>query len=393
MDVTPEFRLFCRAVQRPRADSEAVRRAVAAAPDWAAIVAGARRHLLAPFVLAGLKECGSPSVPDEVIAELREQAAASARRSLAQIAEIGRLAAAFAAAGIRVLAFKGVALSVQLYGDAALRGGRDIDLLVDPDRLAEADAILVAAGYRRALGAMSPRQLATYRDWIKEAQYVQAVTGASVELHHRPTDNPEALPWDFATLWNERETVRVGDAAVATFSRRRLPLYLCVHGAGHGWERLRWLVDMAELMREPGSVDAAIAAADAAGIGPAMLHAVTLAHDWLDLAVDERHLARARASAEVRRLDRILRHLYEGSAWHEMPRRGSWRGMLRYSLWVRLYRLSLKSGWRYRASQAMREWFTPADWHTLRLPDALAWVYPFVRPVGWLKRRWQRSSR
>ena len=41
----------------------------------------------------------------------------------------------------------------------------------------------------------------------------------------------------------------------------------------------------------------------------------------------------------------------------------------------------------------MREWFTPADWNTVRLPDALFWLYPLLRPVGWLVRRWQRSSR
>ena len=30
---------------------------------------------------------------------------------------------------------------------------------------------------------------------------------------------------------------------------------------------------------------------------------------------------------------------------------------------------------------------------TVRLPDALFWLYPLLRPVGWLVRRWQRSSR
>jgi hypothetical protein len=76
-----------------------------------------------------------------------------------------------------------------------------------------------------------------------------------------------------------------------------------------------------------------------------------------------------------------------------MPPRSSRRGLSRYSVWARLYRLSLKSDWRYRADQARREWFTPADWNTVRLPDTLFWLYPLVRPVGWLVRRWQRSSR
>ena len=40
--------------------------------------------------------------------------------------------------------------------------------------------------------------------------------------------------------------------------------------------------------------------------------------------------------------------------------------------------------------EARREWFTPADWDTVRLPDGLFFLYPLVRPVGWLVRRWRR---
>jgi hypothetical protein len=392
MDLAPEFRLFCLSLRRPqsRDDAAALRAAIAAAPDWAAIVAGARRHRVASFVLASLQACGSTQVPDHVLAELRQQSLATVQRSLAQAAEAGRLARAFAQAGVRVLALKGVALSAQLHGDPSLRGARDIDLLADPDQFAQADAVLAAAGYRRTEYARTPRQGAAYRQALKDTEYVHAVTGAPVELHHRLTDNPHLLATDFTALWSERDEVRVGDTAVPTLPRQRLALYLMVHGAGHGWERLLWLVDLAAALRDDGAVETALASADAAGLGSAMLHAVLLAHDWLGVPVAGRHLSRARASAKVRRLDRILGHLYEGPAWHDMPPRGSLRGLARYSVWQRLYRVSLKSDWRYAASQLTREWFTPADWDTVRLPDALFFLYPLVRPVGWLVRRWRR---
>jgi len=143
-------------------------------------------------------------------------------------------------------------------------------------------------------------------------------------------------------------------------------------------------------LAEPGSVDAALQAADEAGLDAAMLHAVTLAHDWLGLPVAEQHLARARTARRVADLDRILAHLYAGEAWHQMPRRGSLAALRRYSLWQRLYRLSLKRGWTYRGRQALREFLSPADWDTVRLPDSLFWAYPLVRPVGWLMRRARR---
>ena len=56
-------------------------------------------------------------------------------------------------------------------------------------------------------------------------------------------------------------------------------------------------------------------------------------------------------------------------------------------MWERLYRFSLKSDWRYRMSQLEREWFSPADRDVVPLPDRLSWLYPLIRPWGWLIRR------
>jgi hypothetical protein len=392
LDVTPEFRLFCLAARRPqRPEDIAALGAAAAAPlNWAAVVDGARRHRLAPLVLGGLERCGSVDVPADVVDELRRQTLAAVQRSLAQIAELTRLSRLFAAAGIRVMTLKGVVLSAQLEGDGGQRGARDIDLLIDPRQSAEAEAALARAGYRNAEQGLSPRQHAIYRRWFKDLHFIHPASGIPIELHHRLTDDPAVIPCDFAALWQEREEVALGGAVFATLPRRHLALYLCAHGAGHGWERLRWLVDLAAALKEPGSVDAALQAADAAGLEAALLHAVMLAHDWLGLRVSEQHLARARALPHVVHLDRILAHLYAGEAWHQMPRRGSLAALRRYSLWQRLYRLSLKSGWRYRGRQALREFLSPADWDTVRLPDSLFWAYPLVRPVGWLMRRARR---
>jgi hypothetical protein len=391
MRMAPEFRLFCLALRHPQQpeDAAALRRAIAAVPEWTCIIGGARRHNLAPLVLAGLQACGAVEVPDRVWTALRRQTATAAMRDLAQTAELERLTRAFTDAGIRMLAFKGVTLSAQLYGDAFPRGARDIDLLVDPDRYDQAGAVLAAAGYR-PLPTQSPRQSAAYRRAIKDVAYVHKVTGGVIELHDRLTDNPNLLPLDFATLWSERAEVRVGDAAVPTIARHRLPLYLTVHGAIHGWMRLQWLADLAAALCDPGAVDQTLAAADDAGLGAAMRHPLILAHDWLGLTVGEAVLTQARASARVRYLDRILAHFYADAAWHQTPSRALWRGVARNSVWLRLYRFSLKTDFRYWTSEAKREWSAPADWDAVPLPETLFFLYPIIRPVGWLVRWWRR---
>jgi hypothetical protein len=321
------------------------------------------------------------------MAALQRLANAAARRSLAQTAELRRLNALFEAAGIRVLALKGVVLSAQLEGDNGTRGARDLDLLVDPGCFTAAKELLIQHGYHGTGAARSPRQEAAHHYWTKDVEFLNPVSGVAVELHHRLTDNQHLLAFDFDSLWRERELVALGATTIATLPRRWLALYLCVHGAGHAWERLRWLADLAAALRVPEAIEGAVASAAAAGLLSPMLHALLLAHDWLGLTVPPDTLAKARASRAVARLDHILAPLFAGEAWHQRPQRGTFAARMRYSVWQRLYRLSLKSDSRFRARQALRELVSPSDWATIPLPDPLFFLYPLVRPVGWLFRR------
>jgi len=390
MDLGPEFRLFCLTLRRPQTadDLREMRRLAAATEHWDFIVRGARRHRVGALVLGGLQACNSPDMPAGVLAALRRLSVASARRNLVQGAEVGRLYRLLTEAGVRVLVLKGIALSVQLYGEPVRRDARDIDLLVDPAELARAAAVLTHAGYRRGQNAASPRQAAAYLRWIKEFEFFHEDTGGMVELHHRLTDNPSLLSFDFPSLWNEREEVRLfGDTVVATVPRQRLPLYLCVHGGDHGWARLHWLVDFSAALSQAQEMATLVETADACGLRWSFLHALLLAHDWLGLPAEENLLARLRRSGKIRRREWLMRRLYSPKTWYYAAPKGSWSRAVRYSLWERLYRFSLKSDWRYRASQLRREWFSPADRDAVPLPDALSWLYPLLRPWGWLIRR------
>lgn len=389
MELGPEFRLFCLALRRPQNpdDLRQMRRLAAAIGHWEFIVRGARRHRLAALVLGGLQACKSPDIPADALAALRRLSVASARRSLVHRAEVGRLYRLLTEAGVRVLVLKGVALSAQLYGEPVRRDARDIDLLVDPDQLAQAAAVLSQAGYRRGQNSPSPRQAAAYLRWIKEYEFFHEDTGGLVELHHRLTDNPNLLSFEFPLLWNEREEVRLGgDTVVATLSRQRLPLYLCVHGGDHGWARLHWLVDFSAALSQAQKTATLIEAADACGLRWSFLHALSLAHHWLGLPIEDHLLARWRHSGKIRRREWLMRRLYSPTNWYGAAPNGFWNRAMRYSLWERLYRFSLKADWRYRASQLRREWFSPADRDAVPLPDALSWLYPLLRPWGWLIR-------
>ena len=195
MRMMPEFRLFCLAVRRPQREEDiaALSREIAAEPDWNCLIEGARRHRVAPLLLAGQQACRSPHLPTTVVAGLRQQALAAAKRGLVQTREISRLSRIFSQAEIRILALKGVVLSAQLFGDAGVRNPRDIDLLADPNEFARAEALLIEAGYRRSGPILSPRQTAAYRRWVKDTGYLHTAAGINVELHHRLSTIPPSF--------------------------------------------------------------------------------------------------------------------------------------------------------------------------------------------------------
>jgi hypothetical protein len=385
--VTTAFHAFCLALQCATGAAAAaeLRAVIAQGPDWASVIEGARRHRAAALLLGGFQQCAAV-VPDAVLAKLRQQAAAGARRSLLQAAETVRLLDLLTEAGIRAFSLKGVPLSVQLYGSVGVREARDIDFLIDPARFEAAAEVLAKAGYRRDRPALSPRQRDAYRRRFKDVDFVDA-RGGAVELHDRLTDDPELLPCDFEALWRRRATVRVAEAEIPVLPRPQLDLYLCVHGAEHMWERLRWLTDIAMLLRRPGAVDDAVAAAEQEGLAAPVLHALLLAHDWIGLPLDAGMIVRARTDRRVRRLDRCLMPSYAGAAWSGQTSPGSFAALMRHSLWQRLYRLSLRSNWRYRLRHLYGELIAPDDWGLWRLPDRLFWLYPALRPFGWLLRR------
>jgi hypothetical protein len=385
-DLGPDLHLLSLALRRDANPQErsALAGLIADGPDWPSVIEAARRHSVSSLILPVLQNCGAP-VPREVLDGLRRRGVQTAGRGLAQVAEIVRLARAFRHAEIPMLVLKGAVLSEQLYGDPFLRSARDVDLIVASENFLAADTLLVAQGYRHVGRVYSGRELETYRRHIKEMEYVSDAAHVRVELHHRLTDNENLLNCDFPALLRSHDEILLAGAPVATLPGRMLPVYLCVHGASHGWQRLIWLADFAAALRGPSEIDAALAQAENFGLRPLMLHGLALSHLWLGTAVPAGDLRAAHATRQGRALDRVLTVLFSRSFLRGAPRTRAqrWR-----NIWLlRLYTYLAKLDRRYWQRQVCRDLISPADWDMVQLPDRLFWLYPLLRPFGWLLRR------
>lgn len=374
---SPEFRVLAAGVGAAVGGREA--EAPAEAVDWETVVQAARAHRCQGLLYRGL--AGHAWMPQPARDRLAGLARANLQAGLAQVAATTRLVRLLEGEGIRCLMVKGVVLSQLLYGDPARRGAGDVDVLVEPARFWDADALLRRAGYRpfgsHPVDARARDALGAH---VRDLQYLDPA-GGFIELHQRLTANAHRVPADFEALWAERQQVMLAGTSFDVLPRRVLPLYLCVHGAYHCWERLCWLADLAVLLQDPADAAAALVEAEAAGLAASLRLALTLSHRLLGLPAQP-----PGAPADA---DRFLSRFYAGPDALAPPKRGTAR-WLRRELWRRHTLYGLKPGWRHVWQEMRADMTNTIDLEVLRLPSWASPFYPLLRPLGWLLRNFRK---
>jgi hypothetical protein len=230
-----------------------IRRRVQESLDWSVLLQMAEYHGVSPLLYRSLSTLTPDLVPLEPMTYLRQktQAGALLNRSLAH--ELINVYEAFQARGIPVIPIKGATLAVSAYGDLALRDFTDLDLLVPQPTLAEAQAVLRSQGYERNSSSSKrpegQHKEGPYHVFIKkrpisrvDLQWVMAHEHFSFQL-----DRPE--------FWQDRTPVTLGSKTVLGLSPEIQLIVLCVHGSKHAWELLKWVCDVAELVRSHPDLD------------------------------------------------------------------------------------------------------------------------------------------
>jgi len=209
--------------------------------DWPRLVRLARRHRVQGLAWLGLTD-GADS-GDCAAAELFEEAKSIAQQNLMAAAAADRLLAEFKRQGLALTFLKGLTLGALAYPNAMLKMSTDIDVLVDPAEIDEAEQCLRRLGYEReGKDRTESRRTASAKEWT----WVRA-DGIVVDLHVRLADNPTLLPSIGARSSAQEVQVSPG-IVLPTLKREELFAYLCVHGASSAWFRLKWLADLAAFL-------------------------------------------------------------------------------------------------------------------------------------------------
>jgi hypothetical protein len=184
-------------------------------------------HLL-PYAAGRLRALRSSLTP-AISGQLDRIEREAAISSFYWCAELKSVLRAFRQQEIRVVSLKGPVLAERLYGNAALRGCRDLDLLVGRADLTRAEDRLRAIGFVPGTGDDY------HRLWSRAT--------TTVELHH-DVENPLAFNFEVAGAIERARPVEFQGEGCWQLAPEDELLFLCLHGVRHRFEQLSLILDL-----------------------------------------------------------------------------------------------------------------------------------------------------
>jgi hypothetical protein len=376
--------LACARVNMTLAARERILRLTSGPLDWSRILSIATLHRVRPLLYKHLKTLERVNtVPAKVWESIQRHANHTIRRNFALTNELARILKIFREAGIPAIPFKGPILGLRAYGNIGLRPFADLDLL-----LRRAD-ILKAKKILNGLGFASPWK--QNDEW--EAQHIETQLGCdftsanglvTLELHWSFIQKWLSYAVDPEEIWARSQPLDLLGEPTRIVSIADLLPFLCAHGAKHHWERLFWIVDIAEVVGSEKGEDWQNIMKQTAHSGSWRVLALGLylAQNLLEAPVPPDVATAINSDPGVAKLARQV------GSWlfHEENRlqSGSWGETKFYML--------CKENWMDRAAYAKhlaRVNLSPSDKDRafVKLPRPLHFLYPAIRPVRWLAQR------
>jgi hypothetical protein len=196
--------------------------------EWDDTLALAEEEHVVAWAVAGARARNvalTPAIANRLVQIERDAAIAA----FYWTSELKGLLRAFDQAGIAVVPLKGPFLAERLYGSAALRVNRDLDLVVSIADLARAEAVLGAEGF--VAGAADDY----HRPWHRQS--------TTVELHH-DVENPLAFDFHVESALRRAHAATFHGEPCRQLAAEDELLFLCLHAARHRYERLSLMVDL-----------------------------------------------------------------------------------------------------------------------------------------------------
>jgi len=193
--------------------------------QWTAVLTLAANEHVYPYLYWNLQRLnGLSSLPEALRIWLHASYLGSAARNRVLLHYVEQILTAFAERNLPVIVLKGTYLVDQIYPTLGARAVGDTDLLLPPDRIAEAVAVLEDLGYKGS-EPFSPTFLT-----IRKHLGVFRHAGHLVELHYELMDPHRPMPVPVAEIWQRAVGATVAGCPVLVLAPEDQLLHLCIHG-------------------------------------------------------------------------------------------------------------------------------------------------------------------
>ena len=341
--------------------------------DWQWLLSAAELHAVSPLLSRRLRD-EPAGVPADVLATLRARFDANSLRNMAMARDLADLLERLGENGVDAIPIKGPTLAISAYGDLALREFGDLDIVVRSTDLARARELFAAWGFRPAT-QLTPAGEAALLGSDHHIPLLGPGDRITVELHWSLDNLRPGSRLDGEWTWSNARRVQLLGRDVASLSWSALLVYLCVHGAKHGWNRLGWICDVAGVLASAPERELSQAPLIAAAVGAERRLAlgVRLAHELLGspLLPELKHREDGVVSALVRD---VRARLFSEEPPHRVA-------SLVFQCRT-LDRARDQLGFAFHVLAAPHV----ADVQDVRLPERLGWLYRVVRPARLLVR-------
>jgi hypothetical protein len=204
-----------------------------------------------------------------------------------------RAVAQLRAADIDVLVLKGAASAILHYGDVGARPMDDVDLLVDPRRLAAAIHALGASGWLE-LASQGP-----VAGPLRYGSHVEDADGNEIDIHAYALMQSA----DDADLWESCVPLDLMGVETRAPGPPEQLLLVCTHGLRWDVSTIRWAADAMAILRCTGSAfdwERLVQRTQARRLTVTVGHALAWLRESLDADVPEWVLRRLRAGPRLR---------------------------------------------------------------------------------------------
>ena len=367
--------------------------------NWAKVFQMAKRHHILALLYSSLTQITPNHVPKGTLNLLRKHYFANVLRNAFMTKELLKVLKVFQAHNIPAIPYKGPTLATILYGDPMLRHFADLDILIFKKDLLKVEELLSCQGYQLQWTKGN-------KNWALKHHYhlpfMNMDSKVHVEIHWAFTRPSWPFPIDIEQLWRRIQPVTLGGESIPSFHREDLLLLLCVHGAKDYWCRLKWISDIAELLRLHRDLNWQVILEQARRLRSVRLLflGIFLANDLLDGPLPEEVLCKVRADPVVLGLGNQLRKCL----FTEQPGKGEYlkkcfyyprlREKLRDKIPVFFHFLFLDLRSAIRPLLYPISYFLSAirpnekDRAMVVLPYSLSFLYYLVRVIRLVRERW-----